>query len=388
MSVLVYGATGLTGTLIARALRARGVSLVLSGRDRSRLEHLARDLADALPDGPPIEVRPAPIHDRAALDRALVGVALVLGCAGPFGRVGEPLVAAAVAHRVHYLDIAGEQGFLRDIYERYESAARNADVLVAGGFGLQGALGDLAAHLVARALLARATDAGPDQDPTMDEIVVAYALSRFRPTAGSRLTASDTLSGPGWVWSGDRWDPVAPLAERRLINFGPTMGTGEGARATLSFPSAEVVTVPRHTPARRISTYISLADTGPLGGWMTRVAPVLSPALPALFRSPLAAQLRAQLAAPAAPSDTDRKFAAFALVIEATRAFERARMLITGSDPYRVTATIACHAVERVLANADAPIPTGVCVPAELLDPADALAALQQACGLGIEQTF
>lgn len=369
MSVLIYGATGFTGTLIARGLRERDVPLVLSGRDRRRLEALAGALGGA------VEVRPAPVHDRAALAEAMAGARLVVSCAGPFGRIGEPVVAAAVAGRVPYLDIAGEQGFLRDIYERYESAARSAGVLIAGGLAFQGALGDLAAHHVARALAARLQGDGAD----MDEIIIAYALNRFRPTAGSRQAAADDLAGPGWIWSGDRWDPVAPLAERRLINFGPAVGT----RTTLSFPSAEVVTIPRHTLARRVQSYVSLADTGPLGDWVSRLAPVLSPALPAILRSSLAAQARARLAAPSAPSDTDRRFATFALAVEARRGFERGRLLLTGADPYGVTAGLVCHAAERVLAG-DAP--AGVRSPAELLDAAATLAILAERCGVQVEE--
>ena len=388
MSVLIYGATGFTGALIARGLHERGVPLVISGRDRRRLEALSRTL------GSGVEVRPAPVHDRAALAQAMAGVRLVVSCAGPFGRIGEPVVAAAVERRVPYLDIAGEQSFLRDMYERYESAARSAGILVASGVAFQGALGDLAAHQVARALGARGKgagasanlDAAPDvadadagAAPVMDELIIAYALNRFRATAGTRQAAADDLAGPSWIWSGDRWDPVAPLAERRLINFGPAVGQ----RATLSFPSAEVITIPRHTLARRVQSYISLADTGPLGGWMARLAPVLSPALPALLRSSLAAQARARLAAPAAPSQTDRRFATFAIAVEARRGFEHGRLLLTGADPYGITAALVCHAVERVLAG-DAP--TGVRSPAELLDPAATLALLAERCGVQVEE--
>lgn len=389
MSILIYGATGFTGTLVARGLRARSVPLVLSGRDASRLERLAAGLGES--GGGAIEVRPAPVHDSAALDRALHGVELVVGCAGPFARVGEPLVAAAVRAGVPYLDIAGEQSFLRAVYERYESPARKRGVLVLSGMALEIAPGDLGAQLVAREAmrargLAERADGDADDLPAVDEVTVAYALNRFRPTAGTSMAATDSLAGASWVWSGDRWDPLPPLAERRMVNFGPA--TGE--RATLSFPSGEVITVPRHVRAGRVQTYISLLDTGPLGDLMTRVATLVSPAVPALFRTALGAQARALIGAEVrAPSDVDRKFATFAVACEARAGFEHARMVLGGADPYGFSAAVACWGAEELLARQRAgSLPAGVRAPAEVFEPGAALDAMAARWHLDVYRSF
>jgi uncharacterized protein YbjT (DUF2867 family) len=45
--IVLYGATGYTGALTARALAAGGVRLVLAGRDQGRLSALADRLAQA-----------------------------------------------------------------------------------------------------------------------------------------------------------------------------------------------------------------------------------------------------------------------------------------------------------------------------------------------------
>ena len=51
--IFVYGASGFTGALVTRALLARGLPVAVGGRDRQRLEALARGLPA------PVEVRPA-----------------------------------------------------------------------------------------------------------------------------------------------------------------------------------------------------------------------------------------------------------------------------------------------------------------------------------------
>jgi short subunit dehydrogenase-like uncharacterized protein len=386
MSVLVYGATGFTGSLIARALRALSLDLVLAGRDATRLEALAAELA-ASGDGA-LSVRPAPAHDTTLLDQAMAGVRMVVGCAGPFGRVGEPLVAAAVRAGVPYLDIASEQEFLRLIYERFESPARKRGVLVLPGMGLEIAIGDFAAHLTARAAAGTAIGAapGPDELPRVDEVAVARALNRFPPTAGTRLAATDALSSPSWVWIGERWDPIPPLAERRVVNFGTIMGE----RSTLSFPGGEVISVPRHVHAGRVQTYLSVLDAGPVSDFATRLARLVSPAVPALFRSAIGAQLRAQVGTELSrPSATDRRFASFAVACEARLRFEDARMVLWGADPYGATTHVMAWAVETLLARMEqSALPIGVRTPSEIFAPADALDTLIARCQLDVLRSF
>jgi short subunit dehydrogenase-like uncharacterized protein len=386
MSILVYGATGFTGALVAQALRAQGLDLVLSGRDAGRLDALAETLDGA----GRLEVRPAAVHDSAALARAVAGTEMVVACAGPFARLGEPVVAAAVQAGVPLLDVAGEQQYLRAVYERFESTARKRGVLVLSGMGLEIALGDLGAHVVARAAADTAIGAAPapDETPRVDEVCVAYGLDRFPPTTGTRMAALDALSDPGWVWIGDRWDPVPPLSERRVVNFGP----GMGERATLSFPSGEVMTVPRHVHAGRVQTFLSLLDAGPIGDAVTRVARLLSPALPALVRTALAAQMRAHIGkgSPSEqPSATDRKFARFAVACEARLRFEDARLVVSGRDPYGITAAIVGWAVETLRARMRrGALPAGVRTPSEIFAPAESLEALIVRCDLDAYRSF
>ena len=390
MSILVYGATGFTGTLIAHALRAEAHDLILSGRDQTRLEALAEELEQAHPAAQGrVEIRPVQLHDLPALRDVAADAELILGCAGPFARIGAPLVEAALATERPYLDIAGEPAFLRDIYERHESEARRRGLLVVSGMAFEIALGDLGAHLVAHALagdqaLGPATADQPGDIAAIEEITISYALNRFRTTAGTRMTAGDSLAGPSWVWQRGRWDPIAPLSERRLVDF----GTHVGQRSTLSYPSGEVITVPRHVHAKRVQTYLSLLDTGPMGDAITRVASILSPALPSLLRTTLGAQIRAQIRAPA-PTTDDRKFASFAIACEARQGYDRARMIFTGTDPYGLTAAIACWSVEAILARKQAgTLPSGVCAPAEVFPAEEAIAAIRSRWQLDVYRSF
>ncbi len=377
MSVFIYGATGHTGSLISRALGERGIPLVLSGRDPTRLAQVAETLAAELgPGAPEIAVKAVLLHEREALEHACAQARVIVSCAGPFAQMGEPVLEAAIRTGVPYIDIASEQAFLRTVYETYESAARKRPSLVVNGLAAGGALGDWGAAVAAQALHCAMGHPPPEAEGPghgqriADEVSICYALNHFGASTATQLAAADALVAPGYIWSGDRWDEIAPLSERRLINFGSQVGQ----RATLSFPAAEVITVPRHVRTRRVQTYFSLLDTGPFGDWFTRLAPAVVWAMPSTMRAAIVDQLRQRISeAPTHPSATDRNFATFAIACEARRGFERARVLMTGRDPYGLTASLVAWAVEELLERTT--LPHGMRTPAEVFSAHKALAA-------------
>src|SRR5690606_24903137 len=246
--IVIYGATGLTGSLVASELVRRGQPVVLAGRDRARLAALADRLGG-------LEVRQAEVHDGRALAAAVAGARVVVACAGPFLVVGEPVLRAAIEAGAHYLDITGEQAFMREMHERYDSPARRAGVAAVSGHAFEIALGDWAAARAAELVRAQAAEAGeeePEADEPTLELAVGYALSGFRPSAGTQESALAALARPGLVWHEDRWARAAPGSRVRPFQFPPPWGE----REALLFPSGEVVSVPRHVAARRIETYL------------------------------------------------------------------------------------------------------------------------------------
>src|SRR5213595_2744682 len=104
MALLIYGANGYTGTLIARRAAALGVEAILAGRNADAVAALAGEL------GRPH--RAFGLDDAQAVAAGLQGIRVVLHCAGPFSRTSAPMVAACLRARAHYLDITGEVAVL------------------------------------------------------------------------------------------------------------------------------------------------------------------------------------------------------------------------------------------------------------------------------------
>lgn len=116
-AVTVYGAYGHTGRFVVSELHKRGWTPVLSGRDADKLDALEAVY-------PELETRPASVDAPASLDRALVGAAAVINCAGPFARTAAPVIEAALRARIPYLDVAAEIEANADTFEHYATRAR------------------------------------------------------------------------------------------------------------------------------------------------------------------------------------------------------------------------------------------------------------------------
>lgn len=224
MSLLVYGAYGYTGELVAREAVSGGREPVLAGRRTPPLRDLATDLG--------CESRAFRV-DRA-LD-ALDGVDCVLNCAGPFADTAAPLVDACVATGTDYLDVTGEFQVLEALAGRDREAA-DAGVTLLPAVGFDVVPTDcLAAHLAARLPAATHLSLGFD------------ALGRVSP--GTAATAVDALGEGGGVRRDGQLETVPTAWRSRTIDF------GEGERTGVTIPWGDVATAYRTTGIGNVEVY-------------------------------------------------------------------------------------------------------------------------------------
>jgi short subunit dehydrogenase-like uncharacterized protein len=359
MKVLLYGASGLTGRLVAARL-AKKHKLILSGRDRGRLEQLSEQLGEQL--GCSCELRVAQVHQEKSLAAAFEGVGLVVNCSGPSSKLGQSILEAAINAGAHYLDCTGEQSFIRNAFERYEAKARKAQVVAVSGIAFEVGFGDWLASLVADEMT---------RDRALTSISVSYAIDNFTPTTGTRRSILSALEQQGVAWVGDRWERASTAREFRAITFPSPFGLREG----LSFPSGEIITIPRHIDTQSVSTFLSPTGDSPLMRTFTRASSIFGPLIPSLLASPLGQMLGAQVAA-FHSSDTGphRGSTRFAVLARGERSFERRQMTLLGGDIYTATADALAYCSDRILAGDVTG--AGVYAPSQAFDPATTLEQL------------
>jgi short subunit dehydrogenase-like uncharacterized protein len=141
-TILIYGATGYTGRLIAKAASDRGARPVLAGRNLEKVKRVAEPLG--------LSARAFDLGDPARVDAAIKDVAVVLCAAGPFSATSRPMADACLRNRVHYLDITGEIDVFEALAAR-DAEAKARGVMLLPGVGFDVAPSDcLAAHLKRR----------------------------------------------------------------------------------------------------------------------------------------------------------------------------------------------------------------------------------------------
>ncbi|WP_240549466.1 saccharopine dehydrogenase NADP-binding domain-containing protein [Devosia salina] len=142
--LMIYGAAGYTGGMAAEHAAEAGLPLVLAGFEGNRADMAA--LAARLG----AETRIFSLDDPKVLAQHLAGVDVLLNAAGPFANTAEPLMAAAIATGVHYLDFSAELDTYHEALS-LDASARTAGVtLLPGSGGSVALLGSLAAHAVRR----------------------------------------------------------------------------------------------------------------------------------------------------------------------------------------------------------------------------------------------
>ncbi len=148
--VVVFGATGFTGRLVAEYLAASNESFrwAIAGRSAGKLARVKADSGL----GDDVGVIAADSSDSGSLAAMAEQTRVVLTAVGPYQKYGEPLVAACVEAGTDYADITGEPEFVGGLIERYDEAAREKGVRVVNCCGFDSIPHDLGAYMMAQEL--------------------------------------------------------------------------------------------------------------------------------------------------------------------------------------------------------------------------------------------
>jgi short subunit dehydrogenase-like uncharacterized protein len=348
VTIVLYGATGYTGRLVAAELSRRGLEHVLSGRDSETLARLADERG--------VPAKAATLDDGRALRELLGEASAVINCAGPFTLAGDALVAAAIDTNTHYTDSTGEQPFIRMIFDRHGSAAEHVGVALVPALGFDYAPGDCIANLAAGG-----------HEP-LDELVVAYDVEGFGMSRGTLRSGLEIMKGGDVVFEDGDWRPAPAGVFRANFDFPAPIGRQPMSR----YPSGEVITVPRHSRTRRVASLMTIRTAAP----SPALAPILPYAMPALalaLRTPLRPLLsRAVDLLPEGPPEDARRASAFTIVARARgEDGSEGRGVVRGSDVYGLTAVTLAHGAE--LMSAPGYERAGALAPAAAFDAASFL---------------
>ena len=132
LDVVVYGATGFTGRLIASYLARRGGGLRvgLAGRSFERLSGVRTEAEVGSAPGWDPPLLAAAADDADALAALAARTRVIISAAGPFTECGTTLVGACVRAGTDYVDINGEVPWVRGVIDAFDEAAASSGTFV------------------------------------------------------------------------------------------------------------------------------------------------------------------------------------------------------------------------------------------------------------------
>jgi short subunit dehydrogenase-like uncharacterized protein len=186
-NILLYGATGFSGALIAAEGETRGMTrqgnvcrMTVAARDGRELRNVAEKHK--------MDFRVFGLDRQHEILKQLDGFDTVINAAGPFALTARALVSAALEARCHYVDINGEL----DVYRNIDDLAPKADqrgVAIVSGAGVTAAASDV---LLDRALSFLWPPGSAPQDKPLRAVRIA-AKQSMNFTRGSAASVARSV---------------------------------------------------------------------------------------------------------------------------------------------------------------------------------------------------
>lgn len=321
--MVVYGASGHTGSFVVDELCRRGIVPIAAGRNADRLDtygYTRRGIA----------IAEASIDDAASMRRAFTGAAVVVNSAGPFLDTAAAVLEVAIEVGAHYVDITAEQTSVQATFAQFEHAALQAGVTVVPAMGFFGGLADLLATAASEDL------------PVIDHIDVAVFLDSWHPTAGTRRTGERNTM-PRLIVTDGRLVPLGYPPPKRQWAFPAPVGDVD----VTAVPLSEVPIIAHHLRPANLVAFLnddSLRD-------------LTDPDTPQ----------------PIAVDALGRSTQRFVMDVHVTAGTLKRRAVASGRDIYAITAPLVAEATQRLL---DGRSSAGVLAPGELLPAAATLDVL------------
>jgi short subunit dehydrogenase-like uncharacterized protein len=148
IDIIIYGATGFTGKLCVKYFQSLNttVTWAMAGRNLIKLQKVAEDHQAK------VEILLADSDDESALDNLTSRARVILSTTGPFHRYGSKLVASCIKNNAHYVDITGENFWVKGLIDKHHAEASAKGIRIIPSCGFDSIPSDLGAFFSAQAV--------------------------------------------------------------------------------------------------------------------------------------------------------------------------------------------------------------------------------------------
>ena len=147
--LVLLGATGFTGKLVAQYLAKHRMKWALAGRSREKLEEVRASLGIDVP------LVIADALEQADCERLAAQAKVICTTVGPYTKYGSEVVAACAAAGTHYCDLTGEVNWMRMMIDAHHETARQTGARIVHASGFDSIPSDLGTWATQQAFIER-----------------------------------------------------------------------------------------------------------------------------------------------------------------------------------------------------------------------------------------
>lgn len=316
--ILIYGCYGYTGRLIAEAAAAAGMDVLLSGRDRYKVQHMGEDLD--------LPAEPVSLDEAGELDAVLGQCGVVIHCAGPFTRTYRAMAEACLRTGTHYLDITGEIEVFEGL-AAMDVEAKAKEVMLLPGVGFDVIPTDCLGAML------------KEKMPDAVHLDLAFKSVGASVSHGTATTMIQSLGESSFVRREGEIVPVALGKHSLEVDF------GRGTEMVTGIPWGDVSTAYYTTGIPNVTTYTAI------GKRARRFLGMANAFAPVLRSKWVRGMLQRRIdKAPVGPDAAARQ-KAFSLVWGRVRNAkgEQRQMRLRTQNGYTLTVSGALHCAQQVL---------------------------------------
>lgn len=238
--VLLYGANGYTGRLIATLAHEYNLQPILAGRREEVIRPLALQLG--------LDYIIFDLGNAEVVRKALATVKVVIHAAGQFDGTAMPMVEACLHTGTHYLDINGDLAVF-ELLHKLDGKAKAAGIMILSGAGFDVVPTDCMALYLKKQL------------PDASAIKIAFATPGGNLSHGTALTTAQKLGEPGASRKNGQIVPEPVGKKGMVLNF-KDFDTGKTQRLfVMSLPWGDVYTAYETTGIPDVESYTAVPKT-------------------------------------------------------------------------------------------------------------------------------
>ncbi|MDB4839598.1 saccharopine dehydrogenase NADP-binding domain-containing protein [Amylibacter sp.] len=143
--IVLYGASGFTGQLVAEYLASAHTDLqwAIAGRNQQKLERCRRELGE-----PDLPILIADSDDATQLKAMALQAKVIISTVGPYARHGSLLLETCAREGTHYCDLTGEAQWMAAVYASVDPLAKASGARLVHCCGFDSIPSDLSVYFL------------------------------------------------------------------------------------------------------------------------------------------------------------------------------------------------------------------------------------------------